>query len=31
MEAAGIVSPNAAPCARPYSSQREMSVTNIRV
>ena len=25
------MSPNASPCARPYSSQREMSVTKIRV
>ena len=31
MEVAGSTSPNAAPCARPYSCQREMSVTNIRV
>jgi hypothetical protein len=26
-----MISPNASPCARPYSSQREMSVTKILV
>src|SRR5215469_8102069 len=31
MDVAGITSPNAAPWARPYSSQREMSVTYMRV
>src|SRR5690606_33243000 len=31
IEVAGMVWPNASPCARPYSSHREMSVTNILV